>query len=535
MSMSYALPTSLSDDRSRDLVLIADGDLGRGQRVATELEAAGHVCRIAPNGAGALEIALAESPKLIITRKDLPLFDSGKLAEILRANPRTRATRFLFLGAEREAESKGRAFRGIGDEVLPSDAAADEVQQAVARLLERQARVEALEEKTGFEREFDGSLAELGLSDLLETLNERRSTGRLTLAPDLEDGTSPDGWILLEEGEVHSAGSALARGEKALFRMLDWRSGDYLFEPGANDGPVTIKAPTRILLAEGLRQIAEWNRLAAKLPPLESPVKRVAEPGAEPVALQSLSQEILGLIEDGDCVTDVVERSELPDYPVFRALHDLANRGLVEFGRARSLSPESEDTSLFQEAETRRLRHFAGQGLARRSAPPSCKLLVASANERCVEGFFHLLESVPEAELSPRFARGEVGVGDLESIARIHVDEEFGIDLIHLPTRPAHQGIWRFAGHRALGTLFLLGAGEGFSDSELGPVREVLSSDGEARSFHVVMLGEGERVSAKELRGHLSLIDQSSLFLLPTRGGKGTRSLLRSLFGRIAP
>ena len=56
-----------------------------------------------------------------------------------------------------------------------------------------------------------------------------------------------------------------------------------------------------------------------------------------------------------------------------------------------------------------------------------------------------------------------------------------------------------------------------------------------ARRLGGVMLGEGERISAKEFRGHLSLVDPSSLFLLPTRGGKVTRSLLRILFGRFAP
>ena len=39
---------------SSDLILIADGNLGRGRRVATALEAAGHRCEVTPDGAGAL-------------------------------------------------------------------------------------------------------------------------------------------------------------------------------------------------------------------------------------------------------------------------------------------------------------------------------------------------------------------------------------------------------------------------------------------------------------------------------------------------
>ena len=97
---------------SSDLILIADGNLGRGRRVATALEAAGHRCEVTPHGAGALEIALVEHPRILVTQADLPLVDRGKLAEILRANPRTRAARFLFLGVEPGREA---TLGGVGD------------------------------------------------------------------------------------------------------------------------------------------------------------------------------------------------------------------------------------------------------------------------------------------------------------------------------------------------------------------------------------------------------------------------------------
>ena len=60
---------------SSDLILIADGNLGRGRRVATALEAAGHRCEVTPDGAGALEIALVEYPRILVTQADLALVD----------------------------------------------------------------------------------------------------------------------------------------------------------------------------------------------------------------------------------------------------------------------------------------------------------------------------------------------------------------------------------------------------------------------------------------------------------------------------
>lgn len=515
-----------------DLVLIADENTGRARRIATALEAAGHRCAVVPHGAAALEVALAEEPRVVVAQAALPLVESAKLAEILRANPRTRAARILFLGVDAGREG---AIGGVGDETLPAGADTNDIHDAVERLVDRQRRIEALEERADSERELEGSLDELRPPELLQMLNVRRATGRLTLTPELEDGTSPDGWILVSDGEIRAAGSGAARAEKALFRMLDWGVGDFHFEPCEVNESATITAPTRSVLAEGLRQLHEWNRLAPKLPPLESPVKLCVEQGELPETVHPLTREVLALLEQADRVGDVVERCTHPDYQVLRTLHTLAERGLVEIGRARLAPPEAPAHALFHEAQVRRLRAFAAQGLARDSAPPDGKLLLVAASDGVADQFAALLAKVPGAELSPRFERGEVGGADLESLARLDVDGDFAIDLIHLPREAGFEPLWRFAGHRALGTIFLLDARVGASAAGVAPIAEVLGTLPSARTFHVVLLAEGERLSPDELRDNLSLIDEASLFLLPIEEGKDPSSLLRSLFARIVP
>ena len=64
---------------------------------------------------------------------------------------------------------------------------------------------------------------------------------------------------------------------------------------------------------------------------------------------------------------------------------------------------------------------------------------------------------------------------------------------------------------------------------------EVLAEVPRARTFHVVLLRKGERISPDELRENLSLIDEASLFLLPLESGKEPAALLRGLFSRILP
>ena len=166
---------------STQRILIADGDVNRGRRVADALATSGHTCRVTEQGAAGLEMALSERPDVIVAQVELPLVDASKLAEILRANPRTRCVRFLFLGGP-EGETGRRLMLGdVSDANVDGDAGIEEIERAVEELLERQARIERLESRADTKDDFDGLLSELQPAELLHMLHVRNATGRLTL------------------------------------------------------------------------------------------------------------------------------------------------------------------------------------------------------------------------------------------------------------------------------------------------------------------------------------------------------------------
>ncbi|MBW1885835.1 MAG: DUF4388 domain-containing protein [Deltaproteobacteria bacterium] len=403
-------------------------------------------------------------------------------------------------------------------------------------LIERQQRIERLDARASTDSEFSGDLTEVSPVELLQMLHVRRATGRVRFEPE-EVGIAPTpGELTLRNGEIFSAGIEPIRAEKALFRMFKWSAGRFEFKPGDVDDEAEITAPTRSVLAEGLRQLDQWDRLAAELPPLESPVRLRVHRRELPDIVHPLTQELLGLLEDFDRVSDIVDHCHFPDYEALRTLHTLCERGIVEFGRARIASshPLSQG-ELFNEAQCRRLRRFAQRGLARDIGAPDAKLLVVAASQLGLQRFASLLSKVPGVEISPRYVRGEDAAGDLETMARLDVDGGFCIDLIHLPANERYAPLWPLAGHGALGTIVLLDAEIGASVSRLSAIFDTLVGAPNARTFHVVMLGEGERPSPEELRGSLSLLDQASLFLLPSGSGKDPGSLLESLFARIVP
>lgn len=521
-----------------DLILIADGHATRGERVLHAVEAQGRRARLASHGASALEIALSELPRLIVVQAELPLVDAAKLAEILRANPRTRGVRLLALCRD----ARRASWIGVGDERIDAASSAEEIAQAVSAMLDRQSRIERLEVGAHAESALEGELADIRPAELLQLLHLRRVTGRLALAGSASGasagspaGPSAPARVEFNAGEIVAAEVGPVRGEKALFRLLERTRGAFHFEPGPGASERGIEQPTRLLLAEGLRQFEEWARIAAKLPSLESPVRlRVARDELPPV-LHPLTQEVLNGIEQAARVADVVDRSSQPDYQVLRTLHTLAERGIVEFGRVRLAAPEASRGALFGEAQCRRLRGFV-QSERHASGPlPNAKLLVVAASAIASRRFAELLEKVPGSELAPSLARGRDEPLPLAPIARLAVDAELSIDLIHLPADPLYAPLRAFAAHRALGTLFLLDATMGASASQIAEIADELGRENGARAFHVVMLGEGERVSPDELRANLALLDSASLFLLPMDPHKDPSSLMRSLFARIVP
>jgi hypothetical protein len=385
--------------------------------------------------------------------------------------------------------------------------------------------------------------APVSLSELVTLFQSSRASGRLDLTQHpfhaAETGTAPEkGVVWIRNGDVLQAETGRTSNEKAFFRMLGWRGGRFRFEPSTVDEPAFIATSTRMLLQEGTRQRAEWDRLSTTLPQLDSPVRMRVKSSDLPNIVHPLTHEVMLLLELYGVVRDVVDHCSFPDYQVLRTLQTLADREIVELGQVPvPLSPSSvpEREPLFNEAQVRRLREWVGAAGRNASAGRSAKLLVASSDPEATPDFARLFRDLPGARLSEPMLRGEIGPKDLATIGTLEIGEGLEIDLVHVPRDEWYAPLWSLAGHRALGTLFLLSGSVGSSADALAPMCAALAELPRARTFHVIVLRKGERISADELRENLSLIDEASMFLLPLESRKEPVQLMRGLLARIVP
>jgi CheY-like chemotaxis protein len=512
-------------------VLIADGSRGRARQVREACSARGFATTWVPHGSAALESALGDVPDVVVAPVDLELIGGPKLAEILRANPRTQDVRFLLIGRL----APGAAEAAHVDEVLAPATDPDEVALRVEVMIAQRARLEKAWRHADGDHEVQGRLAQIPLVDLLQLFHMNRRTGTIEVTRREAGGREERGSLWVREGNLVQAASGSVEGEKALFRLLAWQEGSFAFTPGPVGIAPRILTPTRALLMEGMRQLDEWDRMRSNLPPLDSHVALKVRSSELPNVVHALTQEVLLLLEIHNTVQDVVDHCSHPDYQVLRTLETLIGRDLVDLRHGPSSPQRRATDGLFTPAQIRRLRDWLQRGRPRGENLCEAKLLVAAADPAASRDFARQLAVLPGMELEEPFASGTAREDDLLPVGRLAVDPEHSLQLVHVPSDPSFAPFWPVAAHGALGTLLLLSHPVDDAEAALRPLLAALRSLPAARVFHVMLLRKDERLGAEEIQAKMALLEDASLFLLPLEGGKDPVPLLRTMLARVIP
>jgi len=122
-----------------------------------------------------------------------------------------------------------------------------------AQALRKRGKTQALElSKIVPSQGLAGSLADFGLSELLQTIELNRKSGRLSLATDEKKGT-----IHVREGQVVAAEFQEMAGEEAVHAMLLVEAGYFEFEAKEFDVEANVANSTSAILMESFRRIDE--------------------------------------------------------------------------------------------------------------------------------------------------------------------------------------------------------------------------------------------------------------------------------------
>lgn len=314
-------------------LLLVDGDEKSLRVMEVSLKKAGFSVTTAVHGRDALEKVQISSPDLVLADTKMPEMDGFELCRALKTDERFKHIPFVFLTSQKSVEFKVKGLELGGDDYLTKPIYIKEIVTRLKMLLQKaeKERIEKKETKGGF----SGSLADMGVVDLVQTFEMGRKTG--TIAIEGERSAN----IFFKDGRVVDAEMGRLRGENAFYRILNATDGKFEVQFVPVDRPEAIEVSTQGLLMEGMRRLDEWGRMLEQLPPVETVFEIDHRQLADRLA--EIPDEVNGLLRlfDGRrSLARVVDDSDFEDLAALGIISKLYFEGLIrELGSAPGEAP----------------------------------------------------------------------------------------------------------------------------------------------------------------------------------------------------
>jgi len=416
-------------------ILIADPDASIVRALAPALRQRGYQVHAARDGTRALQVAILRFPDVILLDEKTPLLDPRTFMRILRTNPRTERIPVVLMGDTADAD---RARLGV---FVKKPFKADEV---IARIEQIFRRLDASKAVAGESREIEGDLAQIPLVDLLQILAVNRKSGRLVVEREGEKAE-----VFLKDGKVTDASMGAASGEKALWRLLGRRDGQFAFVPGTGPSEDRIDRKVDELVLEGLRQADEVARLAEQLPPPTDHIELTLDPSELPAGLHPVTEEVVALLATPRSFQEIVDRCKSSDLEAIRAVLALLDRGYAR--RRRGPPPPVEVGALLGTHEVHALRQRIARG--RSSGHQTVgKVVLAGGGPLARRAALARFQSLPGFQATGAELTG------FGTIGRIALGEGVRVDVVEIPADPDLRPLRAPFSAGAVGAIVLLPA-----------------------------------------------------------------------------
>jgi CheY-like chemotaxis protein len=327
-------------------LLLVDGDVRSLRVLEVSLRKAGYNLTTCGSGTDALETLEYATPDLILSDTRLPGMDGFALVEALRQNGDWATIPIMFLSSDTSVESKVKGLQLGVEDYLTKPIYTKEILARIHLALNRRERDSFARGRSSLSKtRFTGSLEDMGLVDLLQTIDVSRKSGVLELRSPSGHGT-----IEFRDGQILDAELGRIHGERAVYRLLLWNEGDFDIEFRPVRTEARIQTPTTGLLMEGMRRVDEWGRLLEQVPPLDA-VLEVVDTELLP-RLAEIPDElnpILRAIDGTRTLGDVIDALQADDLQSLSAISKLYFEGVVQpSNRSRTLrpGPQSEEMAV---------------------------------------------------------------------------------------------------------------------------------------------------------------------------------------------
>jgi DNA-binding response OmpR family regulator len=208
----------------------------------------------ASDGADALLKAVDEVPDLLVSDYRMPGMDGRQLVEKLRGRKKTAAISIILLATKSDISEKLAIQDHTADDFVEKPFFLREATQRIKRLIDKIA-LEKLSKSSSSDGIVRGSLAQMNVIDLVQSLEMGRKSCLLTLT---KDGDKCE--MYFREGQVPHAAYGSLSGDAAVFKVLHWTGGNFQINFDGKTKQQSTTLNTQGLLMEGLRLLDESRR-----------------------------------------------------------------------------------------------------------------------------------------------------------------------------------------------------------------------------------------------------------------------------------
>jgi CheY-like chemotaxis protein len=231
-------------------VLVVDDNPVVRDLMARALES---ICEVstAADGADGLLQAIDRPPDLIVSDFKMPGLDGRQLYEKLHAREATRGIPFIFVASRADIEEKIRPMSDAVEDVIVKPFFVRDLVRRAKKTIDR-LHLEKLQQQAARPGVIQGRLEEMGVTELMQSLEMGQKSCRLTLRHAGEQCE-----LYFGAGQCKHAKRGEIEGDEAVYEAITWADGEFEIDFNATSDRVTTTLSTTGLLMEAMRRMDE--------------------------------------------------------------------------------------------------------------------------------------------------------------------------------------------------------------------------------------------------------------------------------------
>jgi DNA-binding response OmpR family regulator len=219
-------------------------------------QALAHFCTVQTlsDGGDALLKAIEEKPDLIIADYVMHGLDGRQLLQKIKARSATATIPVVLMASKADINEKLKVLQDTVEDFVEKPFFVKEAAARFKKLVDK-ISLEKMAREAPAEGVLRGSLAQMNVLDLLQSLDMGRKTCALTLTNNGDNCK-----MFFADGQINHATYGNLKGDGAVYKVLTWTEGSFEIDFKGSSKEQTITQSTQGLLLEGLRLLDESHR-----------------------------------------------------------------------------------------------------------------------------------------------------------------------------------------------------------------------------------------------------------------------------------